>query len=1090
MDDESELDEILAAILEAEEEGRMVEAARLADAHPHLRDRLHGCLVDLRKMDRMFTPLREALSSGDADADADDRSARLPNGATLAGSFGGYEILELVGQGGMGRVYRARQSNPERIVALKMVRENALASEVDHSRFRTETAAIAAIEHPHVVHIHEVGESEGRLFYTMTWHAGGSLSSRLREFQGEPRRAAELAATIADAIHHVHQRGVLHRDLKPSNILMDAEGRPHVGDFGLAAWVVDSGGERDRTRTGTLVGSPRYMAPEQIKGERTRMTTVTDVYGLGAILYALLTGQPPIQGDDIVETLEHVRNAPPVPPRSLNPRVDRDLETICLKCLAKEPGGRYASALALAEDLRRWLAGLPIMARPVSVREKLLRWCRRNPVLAGVACLLVVALCGLSAMSVILALQNAEIVRQTTLADRHRRKAEAHVYAANMHQASLAVTSPDNLRLTEDLLARHLPKSEGEDLRGFEWHYLQNRCESYGKPLRELDCHKQAIFCVAFSPDGRLLATTGDDGAARVWDVRTGRLVYELTEFTDDANSVEFSRDGEWLVATGEDGLILRCAARTGQQRRQLAKFTSANPGGLMPVTNASFSPDGKVVAAACNDGWFRVLDFETGETLHAFECQPGQYSTVHFSRDGRVIAGRTPRQGVFFWGWPSRQLLRHDAAFKGLTTMAFGRQTDTVVSGDLAGSIRRHASWQGDATATWNIDQVARSVALSPDERLLASIGDKGIVEIREPTGKRLHSYRGHESVGWAVTFDPTGKTIVSSGRDGKVKWWDATARDRVGQITRQQGLGRTIAVSPDGKTLATGWSGGTVYLQELSPNQILPQQTQGAEAIHLGKATVTGLAFLPDSRRLVVSGHDGDLGLWDLDSRKPLWRLKNGNNNWNIGLAVTPDGRWLITGGSPLRLEVRSLANGEVIRTLAVPGPRNELLSFALAPDGRRLAVAGVEGEMALVDVVTGTTLRTFPRNAPVSSLAFAPDGKSLAAGRMDSILEVWRDDESPPQAHLESFRGGINRLAYTADGRTLVASSPDGKISLLHPGSGQEMLVLRPGNRRFWSFAVTPDGRRIFGAGESDEAGTGEILQWDARASVGPN
>ena len=280
----------------------------------------------------------------------------------------------------MGVVYRARQISLNRLVALKMLRDAALASADELRRFQNEAEAVARLDHPHIVPVYEVGEHDGRRYFSMKLISGPSLQEALSTFAASPRSAAALMVTIAEAVHHAHQRGILHRDLKPSNILLDDRGQPHVTDFGLARRV--EGGE-DMTLSGAVIGTPAYMAPEQAVGMRRLVTTLSDVYGLGAVLYALLTDVAPFAGDTALETLDRVRREPPVPPSRVNPNVPRDMEVICLKCLEKDPARRYVSEAALAEDLARYLAGEPIMARPVTRSERAVKWVRRRPAIAA-----------------------------------------------------------------------------------------------------------------------------------------------------------------------------------------------------------------------------------------------------------------------------------------------------------------------------------------------------------------------------------------------------------------------------------------------------------------------------------------------------------------------------------------------------------------------------------------------------------------------------------------------------------------------------------------------------------------------------------
>jgi tRNA A-37 threonylcarbamoyl transferase component Bud32/tetratricopeptide (TPR) repeat protein len=295
-------------------------------------------------------------------------------------SFGDYELLQELGRGGMGVVYKARQRKLQRLVALKMILAGQLAAAADVKRFYTEAEAAAQLDHPGIVPVYEVGEQQGQHFFSMGYVEGGSLAARVKDGPLPPRDAAALVRKLAEAVAYAHEHGIVHRDLKPANVLLDGDGQPRVADFGLAKRL---SGDSQLTGTGQVMGTPSYIPPEQAQGKIQEIGTAADIYALGAILYCLLTGRPPFQAAGVMETLRQVLEREPVAPRQLNPGVDRDLETICLKCLEKQPAKRYASAGALAEDLRRHAAGEPIQARPIGSGERLWRWCRRSPRLAG-----------------------------------------------------------------------------------------------------------------------------------------------------------------------------------------------------------------------------------------------------------------------------------------------------------------------------------------------------------------------------------------------------------------------------------------------------------------------------------------------------------------------------------------------------------------------------------------------------------------------------------------------------------------------------------------------------------------------------------
>ncbi len=385
-DTEQRLCEVLAAYFEAGKAGQEPERQAWLARYPDLTEQLTAFLEQQDRLLRLTEPLRTITEAAEC---AGSRTVEsFPNGnepdpgrdGAAVYNFGDYALEGEIARGGMGVVYKARQISLDRFVALKVLPGGPLANQDDLRRFHVEAAAIAILDHPNIVPIYEVGEHEGLSYFAMKLVDGVSLAQRLPGSVADPRAAARLVATIAMAVHHAHQRGVLHRDLKPSNIMIDADGQPHVTDFGLAKRVE---GHSELTQSGAILGTPSYMAPEQASANRKAITTATDIYGLGAVLYALLTGKPPFKGDSVLETLEQVRQQPPEPPSGVGRNVDRDLETVCLKCLEKEPERRYPSALALAEDLERWLGGESITARPAGRLGRAWRWCRHNPILAG-----------------------------------------------------------------------------------------------------------------------------------------------------------------------------------------------------------------------------------------------------------------------------------------------------------------------------------------------------------------------------------------------------------------------------------------------------------------------------------------------------------------------------------------------------------------------------------------------------------------------------------------------------------------------------------------------------------------------------------
>ena len=602
-------------------------------------DATTGCAHE-RRFDQAVTNPAEAETIG-----RPGESARLLS-AVEARAFGDYELLEEIARGGMGVVFKARQTRLNRTVAVKMILAGELADKDDVRRFLSEAEAAAGLDHPGIVPVYESGDIDGQHFFSMGFVDGQSLAALLAQGPRPPEQAAELVAQVADAVDYAHERGVIHRDLKPGNILLDNDGHPRVTDFGLAKRVA---GDSNLTRTGQALGTPSYMPPEQASGKLDSIGRPADVYALGAVLYAALIGRPPFQAATPLDTILQVLEQEPVPPRQLNADVPRDLETIVLKCLEKEPHKRYATARDMADELRRYLRGEPIQARPVGRIERSWRWCRRNPVVASLAASVLIALAAGAGVSTYFAYeasqratseQTAKIAAERA-ADRERRQAiaakadrdradrEAAAAVAarktaegERTKAELAAEREKQQRLdTERALylnrvklaqqywagdnvaqSRRMLDTCPVEQRGWEWRYLDrlHHGDLLTLPLGG-GTAADAATSLQLSRDGKRLAAFYMQRVL-VWDISNNKFVAEIDGRGERGGRRTFragalSGDGE-TIALGEgeaSGAVTLWEAGTGRFIRELARLPRA-------VTSLSFSPDGKALAAGGAD--------------------------------------------------------------------------------------------------------------------------------------------------------------------------------------------------------------------------------------------------------------------------------------------------------------------------------------------------------------------------------------------------------------------------------------------------------------------------------------------------------
>jgi len=559
--DDPEFQSLLVGCLESLQRGETIDRDALARDFPKYAEEIGQFLSDRELLEQVASELKDAepshvsISAYEQTVVSKSGTDDFAIGETIR-YIGEYEILEEIARGGMGVVFRARQQKLRRIVALKMILAGRLADRLDVERFQREARAAGRLKHPAIVPVHEIGEHEGRHYFTMDFVEGQSLGKVIHDETLSPRNAAQIVKTVAEAVQYAHREGIVHRDLKPANVLLDRDNHPHVTDFGLARMLasVDEESQAELTASGQILGTPSYMSPEQASGKQDLVGPASDIYSLGAILYACLTGRAPFVADSPVDTLLQVMKKEPVSPRALNPSVPKDLETICLKCLTKEPHKRYGTALELADDLQRFMEGRPVVARPTGPISKTVRWCRRNKALAALLSLLFLSMAVgtyVSARYAVAAVRHAQDANrarahaetQQEIAEEQRRiaveqqqlavaselTARRYLYISDL-QLALQAWEANNIGRVEELLTRHEPREGQVDLRSFEWHYLHRLVNSAQAIQTD---HEGGVYCVRYSPNGDLIVSTGlNDKTIRVRDGQNGKTIAVLKGHT------------------------------------------------------------------------------------------------------------------------------------------------------------------------------------------------------------------------------------------------------------------------------------------------------------------------------------------------------------------------------------------------------------------------------------------------------------------------------------------------------------------------------------------------------------------------------
>jgi len=935
--------------------------------------------------------------------------------------FGDYELLEEIARGGMGVVWKARQVSLNRIVAVKLLLAGKFSGTEFVQRFRTEAEAAANLQHSNIVAIHEVGEHEGQHYFSMDFVDGPNLAQSARDQPWPAKRAAACLKIVAEAVHFAHQRGVIHRDLKPSNVLLDAASQPRVTDFGLAKRLSNAEPETSNselTVTGQVLGTPAYMPPEQAGGRKGAMGVASDVYSLGALLYFLLTGRAPFVADSLEETLRQVHELEPVSPRLLNPAVPRDLETLCLKCLSKEPRKRYASAQELAEELGRFISGETIHARPISFAEKLWRWCRRKPALAaafGLTLLLLLTMAiGASVFSVRISRAKDEVTKahsETTekLRDSYLAQARANRFsgqpgrrfdsldalakaaairpASEMRDEAIACLALSDLRIikrgltnaeegtssvADFALERYATSLAGG---GISVRRMSDDMELFQLPATEAKLRHLA----SFSHNGRLLAVRYEKGSLRVWDLehrkvmRTGSCAdsRELAGLT-----IDFSPDdGELATVDGTNEVVILDLIH--DRPRHLPVLGKA--------CVVRYSPDGAHLAVGSHGpAWVHVLETASGKNLASFMTgDPTATKAIAWHPNGALLAV-------------------NDEAFPLINTS-------------------RPALEVGYRVTLWDWRR-----------------------------GEAVRVLKGHNEGILSLAFHPDGQFLFSGGWDGLFVW-DCQTGER---LLRLPVSASSMLVTPDGRRLyRRSLSGAAFSVCELGAGQ--PVRAMGAGETTGAKSVV----FSPDGAMLLTASAR-NLEVYDANTGQALGRACLGLTE---GLAF--DGQtnlWTSGARGLFRWPLRHAAAADhwVLGPPEPVGPDEARRRLAVSHDGRTLAVVD-DFRGHVLDPVTGQELSvTQPENAHLRYAALSPDGQWLATGTWTGVgASIWnartgdlhrRVRES--SFHLASF------VNFSADGRWLFIVGRE-EFSAWHTGSW-ELAWQTSKKDQLLAMAIAPD------------------------------
>lgn len=953
-------------------------------------------------------------------------------------SLGDYDLIEELGRGGMGVVYLARQRGLNRQVALKLLPSGSLAGHEFIRRFKREGELAASLQHPNIVKVHEAGELDGELYYSMELVSGGSLADWRDGKSQRPARAAQLLHTLAGAVEHAHRHGILHRDLKPANILIDENGSPKIADFGLARATESTG---DLTLATHSFGSPAYMAPELIRDPRGA-SVASDVYSLGAILYFLLVGKSPFVSASLDELLRQVCECEPAAPRLLDPSIPRDLQKICLKVLDKNPAKRYASAGDFEEDLARFLDGRPVLARPAGPFLKTYRMARRSPWLtAAIVSLVIAIIIGVGG-----------IARQSSIANQRAdqiakgaHQLRLNLYASDISAASVALQRGDK-SLVSEILSRWENLPATEDPRGFEWHLL--RAESQPVIHRIIDHRPATVTSVAVSADGKSLAVADQNGGTQVYPTEPGAVAPPIPlPSADEVAAIPEAFGAGWVLGSPQGEISWHSAS---------GEIISTTSGRQFSV--AEEKPLAVIAEMPRYHWWMKagpayLWDWQSQTRLREF---PGEWRHCAISPDGKSIALAGLSGGLRLVNAANGEHRDIPTPFP-VWALSFSKDGNQLSAGSRRAAIIWNLSQETAPPMIIPHDLTVWMTAFSPDASRFATTSSDRRVRVWNLTSPTVPPtiLTGHKSEVWCAAFSRDGNQLFAGGKDGSIIAWERPAPKGTSDIMLHDHSTPPL-FSPDGKLFVTCANGAGI-IRDLSsggetraPAGILPisfsadgkallVDAGGGKTGSLSLGSPTSIHEHPshsipgypryfrglgNGRWIARVELNGDVNLLDPTTGESRHHLKGPTPGMRHVLAADPDGNRVVIGGhGDSSLVMHDLRNHTSIRLS--PSSVYYYVCAAFSRDGKYLAGGDLSGPLHIWEAATGRLIRTLPGHPEeTSAVAFSPDGKTLASmGRHQDLklwhLPTWRE------LHSVNLPEAAYQLVFSPEGNHLIAT-----------------------------------------------------------------